>query len=519
ELLVPASGRSDAVVVPTGSDGDVVRIVGLEVHRGGPIGTAAAIGDLLHIEIDDSEPDPGAPFAIAQGNEVLGAGGIEDVKSETISDFYVPVDGDPTNTDNPGNPANPGYSNGSDSPFIELFGTGAPGQATIDGVVGHYEHSGPDYTQVPYQGAARYARTGDLLEFTITNPSSQHHPFHHHGFSFQPVRVIDLGSMTHDPSDDTVLYEFDYNEWVDTIDVTDKQGIVVRMRLDDRERITDNRPEAGAPAPDQLFLSGGAAGRWVFHCHLFLHAAIGMISELVVEDTDRDMDGFDTSMDCNDFDPGVYPGAEECDASLDNNCDGFVEGDTSDPEVTAPDDVVEECSGPGGQAVDLGLPTVTDNCDVSPFVENDAPATFPLGLTVVTWSATDESGNTGSDTQNVTIQDTTPPDISVEVSPDQLWAPNHKMVKVTAIVEAADICDANPLVTLLSVVSNEDDNGLGDGDTNNDIVIVDDLTVRLRAERSGKGVDRVYTLTYQAEDASGNTSTAEATVTVPHEQY
>jgi hypothetical protein len=37
-----------------------------------------------------------------------------------------------------------------------------------------------------------------------------------------------------------------------------------------------------------------------------LDAAIGMISELVVEDTDHDMDGFDTSMDCNDLGRGGY---------------------------------------------------------------------------------------------------------------------------------------------------------------------------------------------------------------------
>ncbi len=126
--------------------------------------------------------------------------------------------------------------------------------------------------------------------------------------------------------------------------------------LSDRSRITDNRPEAGAPAPDQHFLSGGAAGRWVFHCHLFLHAAIGMISELVVVDTDRDGDGFDTSQDCDDFDDTVYPAAEECDATKDNNCDGVVEGDTTPPEITAPADITEECAAPEGTAVDLGLP-------------------------------------------------------------------------------------------------------------------------------------------------------------------
>ena len=73
-------------------------------------------------------------------------------------------------------------------------------------------------------------------------------------------------------------------------------------------------------------------------------------------------------------------------------------------------------------------------------------------------------------------------------------------------------------MTLVSVTSNEPDNGLGDGDTANDIVIVDDFTFNLRAERSGTGQGRVYTITYQVTDACGNSTLASATVTVPHDK-
>ncbi len=77
-------------------------------------------------------------------------------------------------------------------------------------------------------------------------------------------------------------------------------------------------------------------------------------------------------------------------------------------------------------------------------VANDAPALFPLGLTVVNWTATDESGNVGMASQNVTIADTIPPELTVEVTPTMLWPPNHKMVSVTATVLATDDCDADP---------------------------------------------------------------------------
>ena len=43
----------------------------------------------------------------------------------------------------------------------------------------------------------------------------------------------------------------------------------------------------------------------------------------------------------------------------------------------------------------------------------------------------------------------------------------------------------------------------------------DDRSFELRAERRQNGKGRIYTVTYQATDASGNSSTATATVTVP----
>jgi len=69
---------------------------------------------------------------------------------------------------------------------------------------------------------------------------------------------------------------------------------------------------------------------------------------------------------------------------------------------------------------------------------------------------------------------------------------------------------------MISATSSEPDNGLGDCDTANDIVINASGTISLRAERSGTGPGRVYSITYQATDIAGNSTTASATVTVPH---
>ena len=112
------------------------------------------------------------------------------------------------------------------------------------------------------------------------------------------------------------------------------------------------------------------------------------------------------------------------------------------------------------------------------------------------------------------LADTTPPVIaSVTTSTASLWPANHKMVTVTVTASTTD--DRGPVTTrILSVTSNEPDNGLGDGDTSNDSVITGPMSVNLRAERSGNGNGRIYAITVQAEDGSGNTSTAVVNVTV-----
>ncbi len=124
------------------------------------------------------------------------------------------------------------------------------------------------------------------------------------------------------------------------------------------------------------------------------------------------------------------------------------------------------------------------------------------------------------DVTHVAVVDTTPPNLSVSVSPATLHPPNHKLIPITATIVATDTCDASPLVRLVSITSNESDNGGGDGNTTDDIqgasFGTDDREFQLRSERSGKGQGRVYTITYSATDASGNTTVRQATVTVPH---
>ena len=193
--------------------------------------------------------------------------------------------------------------------------------------------------------------------------------------------------------------------------------------------------------------------------------------------------------------------------------------DTLDPSIFAPADVVAECTSPGGTPVSLGTATASDQCDLTPSISNNAPSVFPLGSTVVQWTATDDSGHSADDQQLVTIQDTTPPTISnLSVTPESLWPPNHAMVPVTVSVSVADVCDATASCHILSVTSNEAIDGEGDGSTSPDWNITGPLTLDLRAERAGKGSGRTYTVTIECTDASGNSATRSVPVNVAHDQ-
>lgn len=113
--------------------------------------------------------------------------------------------------------------------------------------------------------------------------------------------------------------------------------------------------------------------------------------------------------------------------------------------------------------------------------------------------------------------DETAPSLSVAISPETLWPPNHKYVAVEATVAVSDAGDPNTAATLLSVDSDEPDNALGDadGNTTGDVVVVDDDSFRLRAERDETAAGRTYTATYGATDACGNFAVESATVSVP----
>lgn len=110
--------------------------------------------------------------------------------------------------------------------------------------------------------------------------------------------------------------------------------------------------------------------------------------------------------------------------------------------------------------------------------------------------------------------ETTPPELTVMVSPDVLAPANNQMVTVTATIAVSDNADPSPAITLVSITT-----GAGKHAKREDVqgaaIGTDDRTFSLRAERGERATERVYTITYRATDRSGNSTDAVARVIVP----
>jgi hypothetical protein len=193
--------------------------------------------------------------------------------------------------------------------------------------------------------------------------------------------------------------------------------------------------------------------------------------------------------------------------------------DTTAPTLTATNQPPANDAGWNHEAVTTSF-TCTDE------LSGIATCTTPLlttaeGTTSAIGIATDLAGNEAATSSLVRIDRGAPACIAAS-SPQTLWPPNHRMAAVAVSVTTADPVSGVATWRLVSVASDEPDEGLGDGDKPNDIqgwsLGAMDTAGSLRAERSGLGDGRVYALTYAVEDAAGNMSTCGAAVAVPHDE-
>jgi hypothetical protein len=124
--------------------------------------------------------------------------------------------------------------------------------------------------------------------------------------------------------------------------------------------------------------------------------------------------------------------------------------DTVDPVITVPADITGvEATGFGGAVVNY-LATASDTTNTSIDCTPGSGSTFPVGTTAVTCTATDQGGNTDTDSFDVTVQDTTPPfllNLPVDFSEEADQVGGALVIYVPPT--ATDIADPAPAVACL----------------------------------------------------------------------
>jgi len=215
-----------------------------------------------------------------------------------------------------------------------------------------------------------------------------------------------------------------------------------------------------------------------------------------------------------------YPSARHLSAPLEAAGSGV-----GPPLADAGMDISIECGGHDGTEVDIGIAPPATGVRLSYTWTDDkgqVVGTSPVahvaasyGPHAYTLRAEDPSGNAAVDQMVVTVIDTQPPDLSIRLTPSELWPPSHGLATIQADVRATDICDESPSVKLVSITSNEAD------EDSTDIVGASlgepDFEFQLRSERLGTGGGREYSVCYQAEDEAGNQTRVFRTVGVPHD--
>jgi hypothetical protein len=144
------------------------------------------------------------------------------------------------------------------------------------------------------------------------------------------------------------------------------------------------------------------------------------------------------------------------------------------------------------------------------------------GITTLAWFARDRAGNEEAPHSLELRIDSTAPSLSCSASPDVLSPPNHQLVSVQVDVLLDDALSGAGSFVLASIASSEPDDGNGDGDADDDMqqwsAGTADTDGLLRAERSGGGPGRSYTLVYEAWDQADNAATCSVMVTVPRDR-
>ena len=256
-LLVPGE-RADIVFTPIGAPGTVIEIQNHDFHRGrhSVVQNQDGTFQIGHAFSDgDAPPVTIARLEIVAGSENARvyepAGSLREIERIDITGAStLPV------TFGHGMPMPDGN--------VTFFAT------MIDGV-------GIPFADLTAQQALQ-AEVGETYIYEVTNLTGGDHPFHPHGFTFQPIEIeyIDMDNPTNNR-----VETWDYVENKDSLRIPERPGLRGRSRTVARlaVRFDDAGREGQVEAYGKLQTTGRSGG-WFVHCHILEHANRGMMTFL-----------------------------------------------------------------------------------------------------------------------------------------------------------------------------------------------------------------------------------------------
>jgi len=257
EILLAPAQRADVVIVPQGDAGETLVMQGKDFARGRHQLVMTPTG-MMMTEADDDGLRPTVDLF-----KIKLTGKKHASKEKKRSTSYSINEGDAL-------VANPGrlLHDRQDSQ-IKLQ---ADMMAMMMGMPTHKWFQIDDFSGVEGRTNYRTAKVGETLKWETHNHTDMHHPFHLHGFSFQPTMFM---TMHHEEGYMDMWMVNPENEYVDTVNIPPHTSAFYLFKVDERPGYA---AQAGTTTGD------GAAGDWVFHCHIFQHGENGMMSFLRVSE-------------------------------------------------------------------------------------------------------------------------------------------------------------------------------------------------------------------------------------------
>ena len=270
-IFVVPGERMDVVFTPHGFDGQRLRIYQYDWTRGRHIADYDANGNIIlpddpldgmmppveYLRLDLQGPDPGEPYPAPPQALV----DLSEIDALAVNDVL---------------PVTFGHSSPDPAGDVNFF-------AQADFI----PNGSGGTTMVPLPTAkidsfkAHDVHVGDVWLWEVTNLTHGDHPFHTHGFYFQPLEI----ELIDDINPILGRKETFYNTmWKDTIRLPARPGLkgssrtVLRalVHFDDVGR--EGQVVAQGDLPTLQADGSMSSGGWLFHCHVLEHSGRGMLS-------------------------------------------------------------------------------------------------------------------------------------------------------------------------------------------------------------------------------------------------